>query len=250
MLTDYVIQHYPPDSESESICKSQCSIRCEYRILFSQIVDEDELLPSKLQNNHVCRIALSRIGFNRSIDRSTYIKCALKIQKKINEASSNCTDERIRSKTTKSKLKNLYFLNGDNPFGPNCWVLGNKLAFGIQDDEDTAGARSVKDIPFVEPKTKSSRREDELIKYIIKYLQGQKPNSQYNDELSCKYEADRLKDYYSEYFERNKDIVNAANTIQNIPQNCTEDIQNIPQNCTEDITQYILQNFTDSRAFI
>ncbi|CAG8581332.1 21448_t:CDS:2 [Gigaspora rosea] len=66
-------------------------------------------------------------------------------------------------------------------------------------------------------------------------------------ELSCKYEADRLKDYCNEYFKRNKDIVNATNTIQNIPQNCTEDIlQNIPQNCTEDIT-HILQNCTDSR---
>ncbi|CAG8721362.1 7792_t:CDS:1, partial [Gigaspora rosea] len=37
-------------------------------------------------------------------------------------------------KTTKPELKNLYFLNGDDPFNPDCWLLGNKLAFGIQDD--------------------------------------------------------------------------------------------------------------------
>ncbi|CAG8771512.1 25884_t:CDS:1, partial [Gigaspora rosea] len=39
--------------------------------------------------------------------------------------------------TTKTKLKILYFLNGNGPFDPYCWVLSNRLAFDIQDDEDS-----------------------------------------------------------------------------------------------------------------
>ncbi|CAG8524442.1 43831_t:CDS:10 [Gigaspora margarita] len=528
-MYDYVIQHYPPgsgrsptqqdveflekvlllgDQKIEDHLRKHKSIpNKNLRVfarantlydanvdLFSQIFDEDEFLPSELQNNRACRFALSKIGLNRLIDRNTYIKCALRIQKKINQASGNRADERIRSSAknlaeyfhfnfeilqfeeadlvqlfeikffpsnrdfpnpynktalytsgyesfnslhskkylnicwtqakffasdvahieivptidmviehwnclfdkkiflndsewkdndiyqimeeiyqfvngflengiTKSKLKRLYFLNGDDPFDLNCWVLGNRLAFGIQDDEESlfkkvhgrlepfkklliaAGARSVKDIPFIEPKNKPSRREDELIKYIIKYLQDQKLNSQYNDiifkignneigansfvlsdvakyfdwefsenpiiinsfqlntykvllrclygmpypnavedvfgegfegqkyvefildflkasykyqplndliqnnimkrrlvnernvkqilELSRKYKADRLENYCNEYFKRNEDIVEAASSIQNIPQNCTEDIQKTPQNCTD-----------------
>ncbi|CAG8610798.1 16371_t:CDS:10 [Dentiscutata erythropus] len=296
--------------------------------LFSQIFGEDEFLPSELQKNLSCRAALSRIGLNQSINIKTYMKCAGKIEKKINDTSGNCTDEIIRSSAktlaeclnsllfkddelkqlskikflpsnkslpnpyskttpytsgyesfnslypekylkicwtqakffasdipqfvhrpnvemviehwnrlfvdkillnssewevkdiyqimkeiyqfvndsleegiTKPKLKDLYFLNGDNPFDLDCWVLGNNLAFGIQNYEgrlkkvrnhlepfkkllEAAGARTVKNnIPIDEAPNKHSRRKDVLVKYLIKYLQDQKPDSQYHDVI-------------------------------------------------------------------
>ncbi|CAG8463157.1 32867_t:CDS:2, partial [Racocetra persica] len=98
----------------------------------------------------------------------------------------------------KSELKNLRFLNGDNPFDPNCWVLGENLAFDIQDDRGKlvkvhdrlkpfkkllidAGAHIIDDDIEYELAPTNSLRKYELLKYLIEYLRDQKPNSQYHD---------------------------------------------------------------------
>ncbi|CAG8602677.1 8204_t:CDS:10 [Cetraspora pellucida] len=98
---------------------------------------------------------------------------------------------------TKSKLKNLRFLNGDNPFDPNCWVLGEHLAFDIQGDIGElfkvhprleqfkellidAGAQIVDNNIDIKPEPIKSRKA-ELINYLLEYLRVQNHNSQYHD---------------------------------------------------------------------
>ncbi|KAF0445586.1 Sacsin [Gigaspora margarita] len=62
------------------------------------------------------------------------IRIIYKIMEEIYQFVSSEFLKKEEDKTTKLELKNLHFLNGDDPFNLNCWVSGNKLAFGIQDD--------------------------------------------------------------------------------------------------------------------
>ncbi|CAG8581539.1 13565_t:CDS:2, partial [Racocetra fulgida] len=53
------------------------------------------------------------------------------IYKVVNDSLKFLDEDKIRE--FKLKDKNL-FLNGDNPFDPNCWVPGKKLVFGLQNN--------------------------------------------------------------------------------------------------------------------
>ncbi|CAG8487444.1 18192_t:CDS:10 [Cetraspora pellucida] len=102
--------------------------------------------------------------------------------------------------TTKLELKNLRFLNGDDPFDPDCWVSGNKLVFGIQNDKEgdlfkvnrrlepfkelliAAGTMNIdNEIEFNKIPANHSQK-DELIKHLIKCLK-EEPNPQYYDVI-------------------------------------------------------------------
>ncbi|RIB06351.1 hypothetical protein C2G38_2046854 [Gigaspora rosea] len=105
-------------------------------------------------------------------------------------------------KTTKPELKNLYFLNGDDPFNPDCWLLGNKLAFGIQDDIGSdlfkvnrrlepfknlllaAGTKNMNhDIKIPKISINHSQQKNKLIEYLIERLKEEEPDPQFHDVI-------------------------------------------------------------------
>ncbi|CAG8485207.1 6450_t:CDS:10 [Cetraspora pellucida] len=95
--------------------------------------------------------------------------------------------------TTKLELKNLRFLNGDDPFDPDCWVSGNKLVFGIQNDKEgdlfkvnsrlepfkelliAAGTMNIDNEIEINKIPANHSQKDELIKHLIKCL-NEEPN--------------------------------------------------------------------------
>ncbi|CAG8756556.1 10063_t:CDS:2, partial [Gigaspora margarita] len=91
-----------------------------------------------------------------------------KIYKVVNDSLKFLNEDKIREfKLQDKKL----FLNSDNPFDPNCWVLGKMLVFALGAEEVDNNIRIYEILINYSP-------SDYLIKYFIKCLQSQ--NSYYD----------------------------------------------------------------------
>lgn len=81
-----------PNKSLKEFVKANTLFDAEVDIIF----DDDKLLPLELQNSNVCHSVLLKMGLQRDLNGSTYVKYAHEIQKKINN-----NDDEIRSRAIK-----------------------------------------------------------------------------------------------------------------------------------------------------
>ncbi|CAG8594331.1 22149_t:CDS:10 [Dentiscutata erythropus] len=179
-----------------SLCFAKYRDICwtQAKFIYSDIELPFDLRPGlKMVINHWIKLSTEVFPFETSGWKDDRIHEIMKKIYQVVDDNLNLLDE---YKIREFKLKDIkLFLNGDNPFDPNCWIPGKKLVFGLQNNINdrfdvndrllpfkrlliALGAKEVDNSVKMDEIPINYSQKDHLIKYLIECLQNQ--NSYYD----------------------------------------------------------------------